>query len=100
MVIDDGSDILSCLDKLHACISEKDNDSTHLQLEKLKNEFDKDIARRIYAAKHNAYSILINVIKEFKDDELLVKLALKTITSLMTGHPDLLDEKGISLQVE
>ena len=100
MAICDDSDILSCLQKLNACLTEKKYDSAHSQLEKLKTELDKDIARRVYAAKHNAYSILTDIIKECKDDPSIIKPALRTITSLMTGHPDLLNEKGISLQME
>ncbi|XP_051174994.1 armadillo repeat-containing protein 6 homolog [Leptopilina boulardi] len=100
LAINDDSVILSCLEKLSACLSEEEYDSAHSQLEKLKNELDKDIARRIYAAKHDAYSILTSMIKKCKDNPLVIKSALKTITSLMTGHPDLLDERGISLQIE
>ena len=67
-------------------------------LNKFKSELDKDMARRVFAGKNGAYAVLINVINACKDEPLLLRAALKTINSLMTGNPDLLDESGISLQ--
>lgn len=69
-------------------------------LEKLQTELDKDMARRILAAKHGAYSTLLSLIKETRNDVVVLKAAIKTIAALMNGYPDLLDEKGISLQME
>lgn len=63
-------------------------------------ELDKDIARRVYAGKQGCYRVLLDIIKDCEYDTLILKTALKTITSLMTGNPDLLDDKGVSIQME
>ncbi|KAK0168565.1 hypothetical protein PV327_002350 [Microctonus hyperodae] len=102
LVLNDSSDItLSCLKKLETASKDNKNSENipHI-LEKLKTELDKDIARRIYAAKENAYSILLNLMKSNKDDINILKPALKTMTSLMNGHPDLLDMAGIEFQMQ
>lgn len=93
--------ILSCLKKLETASKDNKNceNIPHI-LEKLKTELDKDIARRIYAAKQNAYSILLNLMKSNKNNINILKPALKTMTSLMNGHPDLLDMAGIEFQMQ
>ena len=69
-------------------------------LDQLKSELDKDIARRVYAGKQGAYKTLIDLMHKFKNDTSVMKAALKTMTSLMTGNPDLLDQSGVDLQME
>lgn len=99
MILTDDSDvILTCLDQLSGKAQAVEPISSIL--DKLKVELDRDIARRIYASKNNGYKILLDVIKNNKTDLAVLKSALKTITSLMTGNPDLLDKDGVILQME
>jgi vacuolar-type H+-ATPase subunit E/Vma4 len=62
-------------------------------------ELNKDeIARRVYAGKNGAYSLLLSVITGCENEPDVLKAALKAIKVLMTGNPDLLDEAGVNLQ--
>lgn len=92
-------DITSCIKKLSECAKTAEHEHATPLLNKLKSEMDKDIARRVFAGKNGAYSTLLDVITSCKNEPLLLRTALKTITSLMTGNPDLLDEAGIDLQI-
>lgn len=94
--------IEACLNAMIECFKSSNKDDTEIvaTLQNLETELNKDMARRILAAKHGAYSTLIDIIKESKDNDTILVPALKTITSLMTGYPDLLDDKGIALQIE
>ncbi|XP_024935799.1 armadillo repeat-containing protein 6 homolog [Cephus cinctus] len=100
ILCDDRDLVKTCLDNLRSSIEEKNSEIVPEVLEKLKTELDKDIARRIHASNLGGYKILLDLIKEFKDDVTVVRPALRTMTSLMTGHPDLLDEAGVTLQME
>ncbi|XP_014209570.1 armadillo repeat-containing protein 6 homolog [Copidosoma floridanum] len=95
---DGANDITSCIKKLSECTKSKEHEHAAPLLNKLRSELEKDIARRVFAGKNGAYSILLDVMTSCKDDPILLRLALKTITALMTGNPDLLDETGIQLQ--
>ncbi|XP_034949211.1 armadillo repeat-containing protein 6 homolog [Chelonus insularis] len=101
LVISDNSNvILTCLEKINTATKDNNFEDVTKILEELKTELDKDIARRLYAGKNNGYSILLNLIKETKNDVNILKPALKTMTALMTGHPDLLNDEGIKLQIQ
>ncbi|XP_046751880.1 armadillo repeat-containing protein 6 homolog [Diprion similis] len=103
VISNDSETIQTCLNVLTArSKSNNKDDCTDIQdsLQKLQTEFNKDMARRMLAAKHGAYCTLIDLIEESKDNDTILIPALKTITSLMTGYPDLLDDKGIALQIE
>ncbi|XP_015109574.1 armadillo repeat-containing protein 6 homolog [Diachasma alloeum] len=102
LAISENSNVIqTCLRKLSASIEEKNYNDVPDALEKLKTELNRDIARRMYAAKENAYCILLDLMEEVENEENLniLKSVIKTMTSLMTGHPDLLDARGIKLQI-
>lgn len=42
---------------------------------------------------------MLDVLTQFESDAEIVKACLKTVTSLMTKQPDLLDERGIQLMI-
>lgn len=69
-------------------------------LQELRVELDKDIGHRVFAGKQKCYKILIDLLKDCRKNHAIVKSTLKTITSLMTGNPDLLDDDGVALQIE
>ncbi|KAE8749529.1 hypothetical protein FOCC_FOCC003794 [Frankliniella occidentalis] len=56
---------------------------------------DKGIQFRLLAGSLGAYSILINILNQFLDVDQKNLLILKTLNSLMTGYPDLLDDVGV-----
>ncbi|KAJ8675648.1 hypothetical protein QAD02_011434 [Eretmocerus hayati] len=91
-------DITCCIKRLSECAKTAEHEHATPLLNKLKAELDKDIARRVFAGKNGAYTTLLDVITSCKDEPLLLRTALKTMTSLMTGNPDLLDDAGVSLQ--
>lgn len=91
-------DITSCIKKLAECAKTAEHEHATPLLNKLKSELEKDIARRVFAGKNGAYTTLLEVITSCKDEPLLLRIALKTITVLMTGNPDLLDDAGVELQ--
>lgn len=92
--------IKSSLKKLAASTEDKNFEDTVMMLEKLKTELDKDIARRVYAAKENAYNIILDILKVTTNDLNIFKVGLSTLISLMNGHPDLLDDEGIKFQIK
>ncbi|XP_053620040.1 armadillo repeat-containing protein 6 homolog [Plodia interpunctella] len=76
------------------------------ELEALKFECAKDLARRMRAAKDGAYNILIKLLearlnlyieKESGNNKLFVLDLLKTLSVFMDTQPDLLDDKGLEL---
>ncbi|XP_008554566.1 armadillo repeat-containing protein 6 homolog [Microplitis demolitor] len=101
LALNDNSNVIkTCLEKLSSASEEKTYKDVTRVLETLKTELDKDIAHRVFAGKENAYSILLALTKDTKDDVSILKPALKAMTSLMTGNPDLLDSDGIDLQMQ
>lgn len=98
-ISDDSDDILTCINKIADCVKAKEYESIIGLLVKLKSELDKDMARKIYAGKNRAYDTLLDVMQNWENDSLILRAALKTITSLMAGNPDLLDARGVSLQI-
>ncbi|CAD6201268.1 GSCOCG00000069001-RA-CDS [Cotesia congregata] len=101
LALNDNSNVIqSCLENLSTASENKNYEDVPRVLESLKTELDKDIARRVFASKENAYPIILALIKDTKDDVSILKPALKAMTSLMTGNPDLLDSAGIDLQIE
>lgn len=91
-------DITSFLKKLSECAKTAEHEHVLPLLNKLKAELDKDMARRVFAGKNGAYETLLEVISSCKDTSYILRPALKTVTSLMTGNPDLLDDAGVNLQ--
>ncbi|XP_071455576.1 armadillo repeat-containing protein 6 homolog [Hetaerina americana] len=65
-------------------------------LSELKDECGKDIAHRVLAGKLNSYGILVELAKSLNGNKPIFAV-LSTLTTLMTGQPDLLDENGMNL---
>ncbi|KAK9308252.1 hypothetical protein QLX08_001717 [Tetragonisca angustula] len=97
---DDNELIISYLNQINIAIGDRNYENIHHVLDKLRSQLDKDIARRVYAGKMGTYNILINLMKACSNNATIIKAALKTITSLMTGNPDLLNDEGIALQIQ
>lgn len=97
---DDNELIISYLNQINIAIGDRNYENIHHVLDKLRSQLDKDIARRVYAGKMGTYNILINLMKACSNNATVIKAALKTITSLMTGNPDLLNDEGIALQIQ
>ncbi|XP_017888263.1 armadillo repeat-containing protein 6 homolog [Ceratina calcarata] len=97
---DDNELITSCLNQINIALEEKNYGSIHHVLDKLTKQLDKDISRRVYAGKKGAYKTLIKLMKACINNTTIIKAALRTISSLMNGNPDLLDDEGIALQIE
>ncbi|XP_033341425.1 armadillo repeat-containing protein 6 homolog [Megalopta genalis] len=100
LIISNDDELISgYLNHLNIAIADKRYENVHQNLEKLRKELDKDIARRVCAGKKGAYKTLIKLMKCCHHNNVIMRSALKTITSLMTGNPDLLDAEGIALQI-
>ncbi|PBC33031.1 Armadillo repeat-containing protein [Apis cerana cerana] len=97
---DDNELITSCLNQINIAIEDQNYGNIHHTLDKLRIQLDKDIARRVYAGRNGAYNSLIKLMKACLNNGTVIKAALKTITSLMTGNPDLLNDEGIALQIQ
>lgn len=54
-------------------------------LDVLKTECEKDLARKVLAGKNGAYTIILDVLDKFSNDEATVHKCLETITALMDG---------------
>ncbi|XP_054005823.1 armadillo repeat-containing protein 6 homolog [Hylaeus anthracinus] len=91
--------ITSYLSQLNIAIEDKNYGNVPQTLDKLRNELDKDIAYRVYAGKKGGYDTLIKLMKSCPNNSLVIRSALKAITSLMNGNPDLLNDEGVALQI-
>ncbi|XP_066588316.1 armadillo repeat-containing protein 6 homolog [Prorops nasuta] len=101
LVLSEDHDLISAyLDQISSAIENRSYENIPHTLDKLRIELEKDIARRVFAGKNGAYDILIRLMKACHNNILVMKAALRAITALMTGNPDLLDDKGIALQME
>ncbi|KAG7296672.1 hypothetical protein JYU34_020528 [Plutella xylostella] len=96
------------VDKLkELCVGETVEDELVLkQLEVLRAECEKDLARRIRAGKEGAYDILIKLLEarykmyqkdKSENDAAFIVSVLNTLAALMDIQPDLLEIKGIDL---
>ncbi|CAG9766295.1 unnamed protein product [Ceutorhynchus assimilis] len=72
-----------------------DVDNINKALDDLRLECDKGIQYKIAAGKAEAYHILLNTYEAFSDKTVKIN-ALKTLLSLMTKQPDLLDDRGVA----
>ncbi|KOC68226.1 Armadillo repeat-containing protein 6 like protein [Habropoda laboriosa] len=101
LIISDSNELIdSYLSQINIALEDKSYGNMPHILDKLGNELDKDMARRIYAGKKGAYKSLIKLTKACCNNGTIVKAGLKTTTSLMTGNPDLLNDEGIALQIQ
>lgn len=69
------------------------------QLNNLKAICDKSLAQRVAVGNANAYDAILNVMILFKNDVDMIKICLKSMISLQTGNPDLLNSAGIELMM-
>jgi len=92
--------IVMCLERLTCAINDKSYECVLDTLQELRSELDKDIRHRVFAGKRKCYNILIDLLKGCEKSHGIFLSVLETITSLMTGYPDLLDDDGIALQIE
>lgn len=92
--------ILICLEKLKRAVNDKRYECVLETLQELRTELDKDIRYRVFAGKRKCYNVLLDLLKDCKKNHVIFKSTLETITSLMSGYPDLLDDDGIALQTE
>ncbi|XP_076667885.1 armadillo repeat-containing protein 6 homolog [Andrena cerasifolii] len=100
LVLSDYNDLIaSYVSQLNIALEDKNYENVPQTLDKLRHELDKDIARRVYAGKKGGYNTLIKLMKSCPNNSTVIRSALKTITSLMTGNPDLLNDEGIALQI-
>lgn len=53
-----------------------------------------------FQGKEGAYNVLLDVLTKLPDDTEVIKSTLKTLTSLMSKQPDLLDERGVQLIID
>ncbi|KAF5282530.1 hypothetical protein FQA39_LY04937 [Lamprigera yunnana] len=67
------------------------------QLHVLKNECDKGLPNRVCAGKQGAYDVLLDIISKANQSVDVIIEGLKTLTSLMTKQPDLLNDSGVQL---
>lgn len=75
--------------------AEVDKAELNKSLEGLKTECDIDIAHKVMAGRHGAYQLLLDLLEKHQDDATVTHLVLASLTSLMTGQPDLLTERGV-----
>lgn len=92
--------IVMCLERLTCAVNDKSYECVPETLQELRLELDKDIGHRVFAGKRKCYNILIELLRDCKKNHAILKSTLETITSLMSGYPDLLDDEGIALQIE
>ncbi|KAL0124449.1 hypothetical protein PUN28_006351 [Cardiocondyla obscurior] len=92
--------IMTCLERLTCAVNDKSYERVPEMLQELRTELDKDIGHRVFAGKHKCYNVLIDLLKYCGKNHVVLKSTLETITSLMSGYPDLLDDEGIVLQIE
>lgn len=55
-------------------------------LNQLRSECDKDLARRVLAGKQGAYSVVLDILDKFSNDEPTVVASLQTLIVLMDGE--------------
>lgn len=92
--------IVTCLKRLLCAVNDKSYECVPETLQELRTELDKDIGHRVFAGKRKCYNILIDLLKDCEKNHVIIKSTLETLTSLMSGYPDLLDDEGIALQTE
>ncbi|KAJ8872769.1 hypothetical protein PR048_026385 [Dryococelus australis] len=64
-------------------------------LDALQLEVDKSLAHKVHAGKNRCYDILLNSLEGADPNINVLMCAAKSLTSLMTGQPDLLNARGI-----
>lgn len=76
----------------------KNPQEINAQLNKIKEECNKGLQQRVLIGKAKGYDIIFKALMRFEEnDSDLLKTTLRTMLSLMTGQPDLLDDNGIEL---
>ncbi|XP_054278086.1 armadillo repeat-containing protein 6 homolog [Macrosteles quadrilineatus] len=88
--------LIICLNQLKEVLRLKSATAAGLTnlLMQLRDDCAKDLARRVLAGKQGAYPVLLDALDKFSNDTPTMVLCLQALTSLMTGFPDLLDDRG------
>ncbi|KAJ8925485.1 hypothetical protein NQ315_009323 [Exocentrus adspersus] len=66
------------------------------QLNALKEQCEKGIQYKVFAGQHGAYTLLLDIFTNHNDLD-LKRYCVKTLVSLMSKQPDLLDHRGIEI---
>lgn len=70
------------------------------QLNIIKTECDKGMQYKVLAGKQGAYGILLDALTKLDTDSEVTKTCFKTLISLMSKQPDLLDERGVQTIID
>ncbi|XP_075216356.1 armadillo repeat-containing protein 6 homolog isoform X1 [Lycorma delicatula] len=94
----DSNPIVQCLHQLKE-VNDIASDNEHIlsELKFLQDECQKDIAKKILAGKEGAYNILLDLLEKSKANKEVEVQIYRTLTSIMTGYPDLFDERGVNI---
>lgn len=95
------------IDHIHALVQQLENlfktkgavEAVNNSLEQLRAECDKGLQEKVEAGKVDAYNILLNIYETFKDKSVRTA-TLKTLISLMSKQPDLLDDRGVTFIID
>ncbi|KAJ8932460.1 hypothetical protein NQ314_014642 [Rhamnusium bicolor] len=68
------------------------------KLEAIKTECDKGIEYKVLIGKCGAYSVILDTLSNYNDDNVRMN-CLKSLISLMSKQPDLLDDRGVEIIV-
>ncbi|KAJ8935961.1 hypothetical protein NQ314_012553 [Rhamnusium bicolor] len=69
------------------------------KLEAIKTECDKGIEYKVLLGEFGAYSIILDSLSNYENDDDVRKNCFKTLISLMNKQPDLLDDRGIEVVI-
>lgn len=68
-------------------------------LAKLQVQCDIGLAQKVYAGRHGAYNVLLDIYDKFEPDCTVTLPVLDNLISLMDGQPDLLDDRGVGFML-
>ncbi|XP_069672945.1 armadillo repeat-containing protein 6 homolog [Periplaneta americana] len=77
--------------------SPRQDDTIIEELLTVKEECNKSIAHKVFAAKIGTYNVLLDILEMCQSSNDIANAALSAMIALMAGHPDLLNERGIQI---
>lgn len=92
--------LVDAIAKLRNLVKSPATDSKEfiVQLTVIRTECEKGLNYQVLAGKEGAYDAIMNVISKFESgNPEILKECLNTLISLMTKHPDLLDDRGVQM---
>lgn len=80
--------VVVCINQLQELLELKSVSPLNVadRLKQLKEECSKDLAHKVLAGKQGAYSVVLDVLDKFSNDESTVILCLQTLTTCMDGE--------------